>query len=131
MSTAGKLIHKRKQYDDVMFISPTVEEEVLDKEAEKEKRRQQYVRTYVSPWERAMRGDESLTATMHHCMAGPHPPHDMPKFKSFNRYCTHIHTNTHMHTNMHAHTHLSNITRFKTFSRLLHLLLCRHVFCTL
>ncbi|XP_029620468.1 myozenin-1 isoform X1 [Salmo trutta] len=62
-----------------------VEEEVLDKEAEKEKRRQQYVRTYVSPWERAMRGDESLTATMHHCMAGPHPPHDMPKFKSFNR----------------------------------------------
>ncbi|XP_023849544.2 myozenin-1-like isoform X1 [Salvelinus sp. IW2-2015] len=62
-----------------------VEEEVLDKEAEKEKRRQQYVRTYVSPWERAMRGDESLTATMHHCMAGPHPPHEMPKFKSFNR----------------------------------------------
>ncbi|XP_052348502.1 myozenin-1-like isoform X1 [Oncorhynchus keta] len=56
-----------------------------DKEAEEEKKRQQYVQTYVSPWERAMRGDESLTSTMHHHMAGPHTPHDMPKFKSFNR----------------------------------------------
>ncbi|XP_010862570.1 myozenin-1b isoform X2 [Esox lucius] len=65
--------------------SEHVEEEVLHEEQDKEKRRKQYVRTYVSPWERAMKGDESLTATMHGSMPGPHAPSDLPKFKSFNR----------------------------------------------
>ncbi|KAJ7987786.1 hypothetical protein DPEC_G00330120 [Dallia pectoralis] len=64
---------------------PELKEEVLDQEQDKEKRRKEHVRTYVSPWERAMKGDESLTATMRGSMPGPHTPGDMPKFKSFNR----------------------------------------------
>ncbi|XP_072296353.1 myozenin-1b [Eucyclogobius newberryi] len=52
----------------------------------KERRRKQYVRTYVSPWERAMRGDEILVATMKGCMPGPIQAHvDLPLYKSFNR----------------------------------------------
>lgn len=63
-----------------------VEEEV-NEEAEKEKRRKEYVRTYVSPWERAMKGNEELTATMKACMPGPiHEHSDLPQYKSFNRY---------------------------------------------
>lgn len=61
--------------------------ETVDEEAEKAKRRKEYVRTYVSPWERAMKGNEELTATMRAAMPGPiyaHP--DMPHYKSFNRY---------------------------------------------
>ncbi|XP_008435271.1 myozenin-1b isoform X2 [Poecilia reticulata] len=52
---------------------------------EKAKRRKEYVRTYISPWERAMT-DEELKATMKPCMPGPihiHP--DLPQYKSFNR----------------------------------------------
>jgi len=63
-----------------------VVEEVVDVETEKMKRRKQYVRNYVSPWERAMKGNEELTATMKACMPGPihlHP--DPPLYKSFNR----------------------------------------------
>ncbi|CAK6956829.1 myozenin-1b isoform X1 [Scomber scombrus] len=63
-----------------------VVEEIVDEEAEKEKRRKQYVRNYVSPWERAMRGNEDLTSTMKASMPGPiymHP--DLPHYKSFNR----------------------------------------------
>ncbi|KAM4624453.1 myozenin-1b [Polymixia lowei] len=63
-----------------------VVEEKVDEEAEKEKRRKEYVRTYVSPWERAMKGDEELTATMRSSMPGPIYIHgDLPQFKSFNR----------------------------------------------
>ena len=54
---------------------------------EKKKRREEYIRTYVSPWERAMRGDQDLVATMKSSMPGPirvHP--EAPMFKSFNRY---------------------------------------------
>ncbi|CAG5904429.1 unnamed protein product [Menidia menidia] len=61
-------------------------EETVDDEAEKEKRRKEYVRTYVSPWERAMRDNEELKATMRASMPGPiqfHP--DLPQYKSFNR----------------------------------------------
>ncbi|XP_041672396.1 myozenin-1b [Cheilinus undulatus] len=53
---------------------------------EKEERKEEYVRTYVSPWERAMKGDEELTATMRASMPGPiriHP--ELPLYKSFNR----------------------------------------------
>ncbi|XP_033962804.1 myozenin-1b isoform X1 [Pseudochaenichthys georgianus] len=63
-----------------------VVEEVLDEKAEKEKRRKQYVPIYVSPWERAMRGNEELRATMRSCMPGPIQEHlDLPMYKSFNR----------------------------------------------
>lgn len=54
---------------------------------EKKKRREEYIRTYVSPWERAMKGDEDLVATMKSSMPGPiriHP--EAPMYKSFNRY---------------------------------------------
>lgn len=60
---------------------------MVDEEAEKKKRRQEYVRTYVSPWERAMKGNEELTATMKPCMPGPVQIHsEQPLYKSFNRY---------------------------------------------
>jgi len=53
---------------------------------EKQRRRKQYVRTYVSPWERAMRGDEILVATMKGQMPGPIQMHlELPQYKSFNR----------------------------------------------
>ncbi|KAJ0060441.1 hypothetical protein NL108_011528 [Boleophthalmus pectinirostris] len=53
---------------------------------EKERRRKQYVRAYVSPWERAMKGDEILVATMKGQMPGPIKIHvDLPQYKSFNR----------------------------------------------
>ncbi|XP_061564029.1 myozenin-1b [Cololabis saira] len=61
-------------------------EETVDEEAEKAKRRKEYVRSYVSPWERAMKGNEELKATMNACMPGPIMFHsDMPQYKSFNR----------------------------------------------
>ncbi|XP_039990371.1 myozenin-1b isoform X2 [Xiphias gladius] len=63
-----------------------VVEETVDEEAEKEKRRKEYIRTYVSPWERAMKGNEELKATMKACMPGPIQMHpEMPQYKSFNR----------------------------------------------
>lgn len=71
---------------------PSVIEEKVDDEEEKLRRRQDYVRTYVSPWERAMRGNEELTATMRPNMPGPvhlHP--ELPLYKSFNRYPTFTH----------------------------------------
>lgn len=64
----------------------SVIEEKVDVEEDKLRRRQEYVRTYVSPWERAMRGNQELTATMRPNMPGPmhlHP--DLPLYKSFNR----------------------------------------------
>ncbi|XP_078135936.1 myozenin-1b [Sander vitreus] len=58
----------------------------VDEEAEKEKRRKGYVRTYVSPWERAMHGNQELTATMKSSMPGPIQMHlELPLYKSFNR----------------------------------------------
>lgn len=62
-------------------------EKKVDEEVEKKKRREEYIRTYVSPWERAMKGDEDLVATMKSSMPGPiriHP--EPPMYKSFNRY---------------------------------------------
>lgn len=59
--------------------------EVNDVE-EKERRRKEYVRTYVSPWERAMKGDEILVATMKGAMPEPIKIHaELPQYKSFNR----------------------------------------------
>jgi len=67
---------------------PKVEVVVEKKEEKKveQKRKEEYIRTYVSPWERAMKGNEELTATMRACMPGPiriHP--ELPLYKSFNR----------------------------------------------
>lgn len=65
----------------------SVVEEKVNEEAEKKKRREEYIRTYVSPWERAMKGNEELTATMKGCMPGPIQIHaELPLYKSFNRY---------------------------------------------
>nr|XP_015818394.2 myozenin-1b isoform X1 [Nothobranchius furzeri] len=61
-------------------------EESVNEEAEKTKRRKEYVRTYVSPWERAMHNNEELTATMKPLMPGPIQIHlELPQYKSFNR----------------------------------------------
>ncbi|XP_026171701.1 myozenin-1b isoform X2 [Mastacembelus armatus] len=63
-----------------------VVEETVNEEVEKEKRRKEYVRTYVSPWERAMKGNEELTATMKAYMPGPIQTHpELPQYKSFNK----------------------------------------------
>ncbi|XP_043109844.1 myozenin-1b isoform X1 [Puntigrus tetrazona] len=62
---------------------PQVEE--VNAEAEKEKRRSEYVKTYVSPWERAMKDDKDLKETMNLKMPGPHVQKELPKYKSFNR----------------------------------------------
>ncbi|XP_070707956.1 myozenin-1b isoform X2 [Pempheris klunzingeri] len=60
--------------------------EKVNQEAEKKKRREEYIRTYVSPWERAMKGNEELTATMKSSMPGPIQMHaELPHYKSFNR----------------------------------------------
>ncbi|XP_026856331.2 myozenin-1a [Electrophorus electricus] len=52
---------------------------------EKAKKRKEYVKTYVSPWERAMKGNEDLLITMKPFMPGPCAHGDLPKYKCFNR----------------------------------------------
>lgn len=64
---------------------PEHKEPVVDKAAELERKRKEYIRSYVSPWERAMKGDQNLTATMKACMPGPQIHKDLPLYKSFNR----------------------------------------------
>uniref|UniRef100_A0A673AWM5 Myozenin 1b n=1 Tax=Sphaeramia orbicularis TaxID=375764 RepID=A0A673AWM5_9TELE len=67
-------------------IPPPKPEMPKDEGEEKERRRKAYIRTYVSPWERAMKGNEELTATMKASMPGPIQIHlDLPQYKSFNR----------------------------------------------
>lgn len=64
----------------------SVVEEKVDEEAEKEKRRKEYVNTYISPWERAMKDNEELKATMKPNMPGPIQNHlELPQYKSFNK----------------------------------------------
>ncbi|CAB1447206.1 unnamed protein product [Pleuronectes platessa] len=41
---------------------------------------------YMSPWEKAMKGDENLIATLKAGMPGPTDRKDLPKYKSFNRF---------------------------------------------
>ncbi|KAF3708035.1 Myozenin-1 Calsarcin-2 [Channa argus] len=43
------------------------------------------VKTYVSPWEKAMKGDESLIATLKPLMLGPTERKELPMYKCFNR----------------------------------------------
>ncbi|XP_077586304.1 myozenin-1a [Stigmatopora nigra] len=44
-----------------------------------------HIKTYTSPWEKAMKGDEGLLATLKGFMPGPGGQIDLRKFKSFNR----------------------------------------------
>ncbi|XP_035462546.1 myozenin-1a isoform X1 [Scophthalmus maximus] len=44
-----------------------------------------HVTTYVSPWEKAMKGDETLIATLKTAMLGPTERKDLTKYKCFNR----------------------------------------------
>ncbi|XP_062859707.1 myozenin-1b isoform X2 [Trichomycterus rosablanca] len=62
---------------------PEPPKEESDPEAEKQK--SENVKTYVSPWERAMKDDEELKATMKPQMPGPQVHKDLPKYKSFNK----------------------------------------------
>ncbi|XP_072293081.1 myozenin-1a [Eucyclogobius newberryi] len=50
-----------------------------------EKKHVLYVKTYMSPWEKAMKGDENLIATLKSEMPGPIKYKDFPKYRSFNR----------------------------------------------
>ncbi|KAJ8359511.1 hypothetical protein SKAU_G00160360 [Synaphobranchus kaupii] len=49
------------------------------------KKKCENAKTYVSPWERAMKGNEELTATMKVHMPGPEAPHNLRMYKCFNR----------------------------------------------
>lgn len=51
-----------------------------------EKKHVLVVKTYVSPWEKAMKGDENLIATLKAEMPGPVKYKDIPKYKCFNRF---------------------------------------------
>ncbi|XP_051507683.1 myozenin-1-like isoform X2 [Myxocyprinus asiaticus] len=51
----------------------------------KAKKGSEYVKTYTSPWERAMKGNEDLLATMKSQMPGPCSSKELHKYKSFNR----------------------------------------------
>nr|XP_061794655.1 myozenin-1-like [Nerophis lumbriciformis] len=44
-----------------------------------------HIKTYISPWEKAMKGDESLLATLKGFMPGPGGQIDLRKYKCFNR----------------------------------------------
>jgi len=50
-----------------------------------EKKHVLIMKTYVSPWEKAMKGDEGLIATLKPEMPGPLKYKDLPKYRSFNR----------------------------------------------
>ncbi|KAG5831575.1 hypothetical protein ANANG_G00305160 [Anguilla anguilla] len=45
----------------------------------------EFMKTCVSPWERAMKGKAELVATLKPHMPGPETPHELQKYKSFNR----------------------------------------------
>ncbi|XP_048026517.1 myozenin-1b [Megalobrama amblycephala] len=63
---------------------PEPPQEEVNAEAEK-KRQLEYVKTYISPWEHAMKDDEKLKETMRWKMPGPQVHKELPKYKSFNR----------------------------------------------
>lgn len=69
----------------LLFLTDEVEPEI-ETEPEKEKKNCECVKTYVSPWERAMKDDDELKATMKPQMPGPHVHKDLPQYKSFNKY---------------------------------------------
>uniref|UniRef100_A0A3Q3RIH2 Myozenin 1b n=1 Tax=Mastacembelus armatus TaxID=205130 RepID=A0A3Q3RIH2_9TELE len=83
----SKMFRMRQQRVDKFIVTnANLVRETVNEEVEKEKRRKEYVRTYVSPWERAMKGNEELTATMKAYMPGPIQTHpELPQYKSFNK----------------------------------------------
>lgn len=56
------------------------------------KKKYEVVKTYMSPWERAMKGDKELMATMKIQMPGPIVEKDIPKYKCFNRWAVSTHS---------------------------------------
>lgn len=44
-------------------------------------------KSYHSPWEEAIISDPTLADTLQLQMPVPEPKHDLPDYKSFNRYC--------------------------------------------
>ncbi|XP_027018961.1 myozenin-1b [Tachysurus fulvidraco] len=64
---------------------PDPPNDAVEPETEKEKKISENVKTYVSPWEHAMKDDDELKATMKPQMPGPHVHKDLPQYKSFNR----------------------------------------------
>lgn len=62
----------------------------VEPETENEKKSCEYVKTYVSPWEHAMKDNDELKATMKPQMPGPYVYKDLPQYKSFNRYILRI-----------------------------------------
>ncbi|GAA6108978.1 myozenin-1b [Tachysurus ichikawai] len=64
---------------------PDPPNDVVEPETEKMKKISENVKTYVSPWEHAMKDDDELKATMKPQMPGPHVHKDLPQYKSFNR----------------------------------------------
>ncbi|XP_061088768.1 myozenin-1-like isoform X2 [Conger conger] len=81
---SGKAAGENGEEGDGGATEKEKEVEVEEKE-EKEEKKVEYVKTYISPWERAMKGDSELTATMKVEMPGPCVYTDPPSFKSFNR----------------------------------------------
>ncbi|XP_069395006.1 myozenin-1a [Paralichthys olivaceus] len=49
-------------------------------------KRHLHLKAYMSPWEKAMKGDEILIATLKAGMPGPTEHKDLPKYRSFNRF---------------------------------------------
>ncbi|XP_052428932.1 myozenin-1-like [Carassius gibelio] len=67
-------------------VSGDAQDEESSKAAlEKAKKKGAYVKTYVSPWERAMKGNEELLATMKSQMPGPCSQKELRNYKCFNR----------------------------------------------
>ncbi|XP_061546419.1 myozenin-1-like [Phycodurus eques] len=50
-----------------------------------DKSKKMHLKTYISPWEKAMKGDESLLATLKLTMLGPAHHIELCKYKCFNR----------------------------------------------
>ncbi|XP_060794863.1 myozenin-1b [Neoarius graeffei] len=64
---------------------PEPPKDEVEPETEKETKICENVKTYISPWERAMKNDDELKATLKPQTPGPHVHKDLPQYKSFNR----------------------------------------------
>ncbi|TSK14882.1 Myozenin-2 [Bagarius yarrelli] len=79
-----KFIISAESLQNLQILAPPVSYEE-EPQPEKEKNSCECVKTYVSPWECAMKDDEELKATLKPQMPGPHVHKDLPLYKSFNR----------------------------------------------
>ncbi|KAL0964366.1 hypothetical protein UPYG_G00322870 [Umbra pygmaea] len=57
-------------------------------DTDKANKKKDNISLYVSPWEKAMKGNQELTSSMKCQMPGPQSHLDLPKYKSFNRSAT-------------------------------------------